>query len=101
MFDMSDGFIALPGGFGTLEEVAELLTWAQLGLNSKPCGLVNVGGYFDHLLSFFDHAVSRGFIKRQHREMLLVAEEPRVLLKQMAAYKAPVVEKWVRVRTGA
>lgn len=99
MFDMSDAFIALPGGFGTLEEVAELLTWAQLGLHSKSCGLINVDGYFDLLLSFLDNAVSRGFIKQEHREMLLVSDEPAGLLNRMTNYKAPVVEKWVGVMT--
>ena len=95
MFDMSDAFIALPGGYGTLEEVSELLTWAQLGLNSKPCGLINIEGYFNFLLSFLDNAVSRGFMKQQHRDMLLVASEPLSMLNQMASYKAPVVDKWV------
>lgn len=94
MFELSDAFIALPGGFGTLEEVAELLTWTQLGLHAKPCGLINVAGYFDPLLQFLDNAVSHGFMKRQHREMLLVADEPRELLERMASYRAPVVDKW-------
>jgi len=98
MFDMSDAFIALPGGFGTLEEVAELLTWSQLGISAKPCGLINVLGYFNHLLSFFDNAVSRGFLKREHREMILVSDEPEDLLSQMMSYKAPVLEKWVEVK---
>ena len=99
MFDLSDAFIALPGGFGTLDEVSEILTWAQLGLHSKPCGLINVQGYFDPLLSFLDNAVARGFMKQEHREMLLVADEPLGLLNQMASYIAPVVEKWVGVKT--
>ena len=93
MFDLSDAFIALPGGFGTLEEVAELLTWAQLGLHSKPCGLINVDGYFDHLLSFLDNAVSNGFMKQEHRKMLLVSETPKDLLDQAAAYKPPTTNK--------
>ena len=99
MFDLSDAFIALPGGFGTLDEVSEILTWAQLGLHSKPCGLINVEGYFDPLFSFLDNAVARGFMKQEHREMLLVADEPLGLLNQMASYIAPVVEKWVGVET--
>ena len=97
MFDLSDAFIALPGGFGTLEEITELLTWAQIGLHEKPCGLINVKGYFDHLLRFLDHAVASGFMKREHREMLLVSEEPEDLLNRMATYRAPTVEKWVGV----
>jgi len=100
MFDLSDAFIALPGGFGTLEEVSELLTWAQLGLHAKPCGLINVGGYFDLLLSFLDNAVSEGFMKQEHRKMLLVSETPEDLLKQAAAYKPPNTEKWVGLNTG-
>ena len=99
MFDLSDGFIVLPGGFGTLEEVAEILTWAQLGLHSKPCGLINVDGYFDHLLSFFDNAVSNGFMKQEHRKMLLVSETPEDILDRMTAYKPPTMEKWVGVKT--
>jgi uncharacterized protein (TIGR00730 family) len=99
MFELSDAFIALPGGFGTLEELTELLTWAQIGLHSKPCGLINVDGYFDLLLSFFDNTVSKGFMKREHREMLLVSEEPDDLLNQITAYKAPTVDKWVGVKT--
>lgn len=95
MFGLSDAFVALPGGFGTLEEVAEILTWAQLGMHAKPCGLINVDGYFDLLLSFFDNAVTKGFMKREHREMLLVSDSPENLLTQMDSYIAPKVEKWV------
>jgi uncharacterized protein (TIGR00730 family) len=87
MFDFSDAFIALPGGYGTLEEVAEVLTWAQLGLHAKPCGVINVEGYFDPLLAFLDNAVAKGFMKTQHRQMLLVVEDPLDLLNQMATYK--------------
>jgi uncharacterized protein (TIGR00730 family) len=101
MFDLSDAFIALPGGFGTLEEVAEVLTWAQLGLHAKPCGLINVNGYFDPLLSFLDGAVAKGFMRPEHRRMLLVADEPAGLLEQMATYQVPTVEKWVGVKTRA
>ena len=99
MFDLSDAFIALPGGFGTLEEVAEILTWAQLGLHAKPCGLINVDGYFDPLLSFLDSAVSKGFTKQEHRDMLLVSDEPEDLLNQIPDYNVPRVEKWVGVKT--
>lgn len=101
MFDWSDAFIALPGGFGTLEEVAEVLTWAQLGLHAKPCGLINVNGYFDPLLAFLDGAVAKGFMRPEHRRMLLVADEPTGLLEQMATYQVPTVEKWVGVKTRA
>ncbi|MDY6844804.1 MAG: TIGR00730 family Rossman fold protein [Thermodesulfobacteriota bacterium] len=94
MFDLSDAFVGLPGGFGTLEELTELLTWAQLGLHSKPCGLINVDGYFNLLLSFIENAVSNGFIKQEHREMLLVSEDPEDLLNQAATYKMQKTEKW-------
>ena len=73
--------------------------FAQLGLHAKPCGLINVEGYFDLLLSFLDNAVLRGFMKQEHREMLLVSGEPASLLNQMASYRAPALEKWVGVRT--
>jgi uncharacterized protein (TIGR00730 family) len=95
MFDLSDAFIALPGGFGTLEEMAELLTWAQLGFHEKPCGLVNVSGYFDQFLAFLDHSVAEGFMKREHRTMLLVSKDPIELLERFNAYAAPSVEKWI------
>jgi uncharacterized protein (TIGR00730 family) len=96
MFDLSDACIALPGGFGTFEEITELLTWAQLGFHKKPCGLINVSGYFDLLLSFLDHAVAEGFMKQEHRDMLLVSEDPIELLKRFRTYAAPDVEKWIR-----
>lgn len=99
MFDLSDGFIGLPGGFGTIEEVTELLTWSQLGLHKKPCGIVNINGYFNFLLSFFDLAVTEGFMKQEHRDMLLTEESPAALLNKFHAYKAPSVEKWVGVKT--
>jgi uncharacterized protein (TIGR00730 family) len=98
MFNLSDAFIALPGGFGTLDEIIEVLTWAQLGLHAKPCGMINVDGYFDHLLSFFDNAVSKGFIRREHREMFLVSNTPEDMLRQMETYRAPDIEKWIGVR---
>jgi uncharacterized protein (TIGR00730 family) len=95
MFELADGFIALPGGFGTLEEIAELVTWAQLGWHTKPCGLLNVAGYYDSLLAFLDHAVAQGFMKQVHRDMLLVADEPCELLARFATYRAPRVKKWL------
>jgi uncharacterized protein (TIGR00730 family) len=98
MADLSDAFIALPGGFGTLEEMTEILTWAQLGFHKKPCGLMNVAAYFDSFLSFLDHAVSEGFMKQEHREMLLVSESPDALLESFKSYEAPKVEKWIEAR---
>lgn len=95
MFNLSDAFIALPGGFGTLEEVTEILTWAQLGMHNKPCGLINTDGYFDLFLAFLDNAVLKGFMKKEHRKMLLVSKTPEDMLNQIEKYKAPDVEKWV------
>jgi uncharacterized protein (TIGR00730 family) len=95
MFQLSDGFIAMPGGLGTLEEVTEVLTWAQLGLHSKPVGFLNVRGYFDRLMDFLDHAVDQRFLRDEHRQMILVAQEPDQLLTEMEAYIPTSVEKWV------
>jgi hypothetical protein len=89
MADLSDAFIALPGGWGTLEEFFEVLTWGQLGLHHKPCGLLNVHGYFDGLLSFLDHTVEQGFVKREYRSMIAVAESPGALLDMLASYRPP------------
>jgi hypothetical protein len=80
MAELSDGFIAMPGGIGTLEEFFEVLSWAQLGLHEKPCGLLNVSGYYDALIRFLDHAVSQDFIKPKHRALMLVQENPGKLL---------------------
>ena len=93
MADLADGFIALPGGFGTLEEVLEILTWAQLGLHRKPCGILNVCGYFDGLLGFLDHSVSEKFIEADHRSMLLLDTSPEALLAQFSRYQPPVLDK--------
>ena len=95
MADLSDGFIALPGGWGTIEELFEVLTWGQLGLHGKPCGLLNVHGYFDRLLAFVDHAVDEGFVRREYRRMITVGESAPDLLDRFAAYESPVVEKWI------
>jgi uncharacterized protein (TIGR00730 family) len=88
MAQLSDGFIALPGGFGTLEELFEVLTWGQLGLHDKPCGLLNVCGYYDGLLAFLDAMVAAQLAKDAQREMVLVAGEPRALLDRFDAYRA-------------
>jgi hypothetical protein len=89
MADLADGFIAMPGGFGTAEEFFEILTWAQLGLHVKPCGLLNVRGYFDHLIGFVDHAVEQEFIHPAHRALLLVDDSPEVLLEKVATWQPP------------
>jgi uncharacterized protein (TIGR00730 family) len=96
MARLSDGFVALPGGFGTLEELFEVVTWAQLGLHDKPCGLLNAGGYYDDLLAFLDGAVSAQFVKPVHRSLLLVATEVPALLDGFEAYRAPLAPKGIR-----
>jgi uncharacterized protein (TIGR00730 family) len=95
MNDLADGFIALPGGWGTFEEFFEVLTWAQLGLHRKPCGLLNAHGYFDQLLSFIDHSVEERFVRSHHRSIVLVASSPGELLRQFDSYVPPTVEKWI------
>jgi len=95
MAKLSDGFIALPGGMGTLEELCEILTWAQLGFHKKPCGLLDVDGYYASLSAFFDNAVAQGFVQSAHRAMLLTAATPAALIDQFATYVAPVVNKWI------
>ena len=93
--DLSDAFIAMPGGFGTLEEVAEMLTWTQLGLSKKPIGLLNVNGYYDHLLAQFDHMVEQGFLKEANRHMVVDDGEPTVLLQKMLDYTPVQTPKWL------
>ena len=93
--DLADGFIALPGGLGTLEELFEILTWQQLGLHDKPCGLINAAGYFDRLLQFLDHAVVEEFVRPEHRASVLVAEEADTLLDRFERYHPPRREKWI------
>lgn len=95
MAELSDGFIALPGGLGTLEEFFEVLTWAQLGLHAKPCGLLNVSGYYDRLLGFLDLTVEERFVRTQHRGLVITSTSPADLLEQLAAYEPPHVEKWI------
>ena len=95
MAELSDGFIALPGGFGTLEEIIEILTWGQLQFHDKPCGLLNVSGYFDHLLAYLDHAEQEGFLRAENRQMLLQDTEPAGLVRQFERYTAPHVDKWL------
>jgi uncharacterized protein (TIGR00730 family) len=96
MAELSDGFIALPGGWGTLEEIFEVLTWAQLGLHEKPCGLLDVGGYFDDLYRFLEGAVTEGFVRDVHRPMIMLDDSAERLLDHFATYRAPRVRKWIR-----
>ena len=101
MADLADAFIALPGGWGTLDELFEILTWGQLGLHAKPCGLLNVCGYFDGLLAFLEHAIDEGFVRRAHGAMVLVAGSSDALLDQFAAYVPPDVDTWVDPAIGS
>ena len=95
MAELSDGFIALPGGIGTLEELFEIWTWAQLGFHHKPCGLLNVAGYYDALIAFLDHVAAEQFVKPQIRSMLIVENDPNALLDRYLNYQAPVIQRWV------
>jgi uncharacterized protein (TIGR00730 family) len=95
MAQLSDGFIAIPGGIGTLEEIFEIWTWAQLGEHEKPCALLNTDNYYGPLLSFLDKVVSDAFLKPAHREMLLVDSDPERLLDRMDKYVPPIVIKWI------
>jgi uncharacterized protein (TIGR00730 family) len=94
MAAMSDGFIALPGGLGTLEEIIEVLTWGQLRFHDKPCGVLNVRGYFDGLLAYLDHARDEGFLRPENRAMFLCDRDPAGLIQQFERYTAPRIEKW-------
>ncbi len=96
MAELSDAFIALPGGFGTLEEFCEVLTWSQLGFHAKPCGLLNVAGFFDPLLALFDHAVTEGFLRPENRQLVLQSQDAGDLLNALAAFVPPPdVQKWI------
>ena len=95
MAELSDAFIALPGGFGTLEEFCEVVTWAQLGLHRKPCGLLNVDGYFNALLAFFNHATEEEFVKPIHRGAIVADTVPDVLIDRVLSQQLPLVEKWI------
>ncbi len=95
MAELSDGFVALPGGWGTIEEIFEILTWAQLGFHEKPCGLLNVAGYFDGLFSFLEHAIEEQFVKPEYRAVLIMEESPDRLLDRFASYQAPTIRKWI------
>jgi uncharacterized protein (TIGR00730 family) len=95
MAERSDGFVAMPGGFGTFEEFCEVLTWSQLGFHHKPVALLNVAGYFDGLLALFEHAVAEGFVRPHHRSLVLADAAPEKLLDRLAAYQAPTVEQWI------
>ena len=96
MAELADGFIALPGGFGTFEEFCEVLTWGQLGFHVKPMGLLNVNGFYDPLLALFERAVAEGFLREEHRAMALAADDIESLLAALAAYRPEPVSKWLK-----
>ena len=95
MADLSDAFMSLPGGFGTWEEFFEVLTWSQLGIQRKACGLLNVSGYYDPLLEMADRALSEGFVRDAHRDLLLSDSDPERLLDRLSNYAVPAVDKWI------
>ena len=96
MADLSDAFIALPGGYGTLEEICETVTWSQLGIQQKPCGLLNIESYWEGLLQFLDHATREQFIRAENRPLFLVASTPEQMLEELAAWKPPAhIERWL------
>jgi len=94
MAELSDGYIVLPGGIGSLDEFFEIWTWAQLGIHEKPCGILNVNTYYDRLLSFIDHVASQQFLHHDHRHMIIVEQNPHDLLQRFKAYEPPNIEKW-------
>lgn len=96
MAEHSDGFVALPGGAGTLEELFEVWTWGQLGLHRKPCGFLNINGYYDQLITFLDHQTNEGFMKPVMRNMVKLAETPQDLLMQFDSYDPPATPKWIK-----
>jgi uncharacterized protein (TIGR00730 family) len=95
MAELSDAFIALPGGLGTFEEMFEVLTWAQLGFHRKPCGMLNIAGFYDGLTAFLDHAVAQRFVKAEHRAMLLVDTDAAQLVSRLQTHRPPEVSKWI------
>jgi uncharacterized protein (TIGR00730 family) len=95
MAELSDAFIALPGGSGTLEELFEVFTWSQLGLHRKACALLNVAGYYDGLATFLDHAVAERFLRAEHRAMLLCERTPTGVLDALERFEPPLVDKWI------
>jgi uncharacterized protein (TIGR00730 family) len=93
MAELADGFIAMPGGFGTFEEIFEVLTWAQLGLHHKPCGFLNADGFYDRLIDFIDHTVATGFVNKAYRQMIIVEDDLTAILQKFIDYKPPTIDK--------
>jgi uncharacterized protein (TIGR00730 family) len=96
MVELSDAFIAMPGGFGTIDELAEVITYNQLRLSDKPIGILNIEHYFDDLLNFFSHAAQEGFLRHEHRKNLIVDDDPAELLRKLALYQPVTIDKWIR-----
>lgn len=96
MADLSDSFIALPGGAGTLEEIFEVWTWGQLGYHQKPCGFLNIEGYYDHLIAFLDHQTGEQFTKKVMRDMVQIAETPEAMIDLFKGYEPPSTPKWIK-----
>src|SRR5262249_14326509 len=97
MEELADAFVALPGGFGTFEELLEIITWAQLGLHGKPIGLLNIRGFYDRLIGLFDHAIAERFIKEKHRALLIARATAGELLDRLETHEMPSVRKWIKV----
>ncbi len=95
MADKADAFLALPGGFGTFEELCEVITWAQLGIHAKPCGILNAAGYYDPLLALFERAVEERFVRPEHRAIVRVASTPAGILDELATAQVPPLTKWI------
>lgn len=95
MAELADGFIAMPGGFGTFEEFCEIITWAQLGIHVKPCALLNVDGFYDNLIAMFDHSTAQNFIREDHRKLVIVGDGIEELYRKMKDFKPPFIEKWI------
>lgn len=95
MAELSDGFLALPGGIGTMEELFEIWTWTQIGVHGKPCGILNVDGYYDGLLSFLDGMVDRGFLAQSHRDVVLVDDDPASLIERVVAHRPQIHGRWM------
>lgn len=96
MAELSDGFIALPGGIGTLEEIIEVFTWTQLGFHQKPCGLLNIGGFYDKLYSFLEEMQQSGFLSNHHKQSLLIERNPEILIEKLINHKVEYKPKWVK-----
>jgi uncharacterized protein (TIGR00730 family) len=97
MAELADGFVAVPGGIGTLEELIEVFTWSQLGIHAKPCGVLDAEGFYDGLSAFLDHMVAEGFLRAPHRAGMLSEREPEALLERLAAWRPAAVGKWLEL----